>query len=270
LDRYYPYAPPAEATVANPKRDAARVAGYYISSRRVETALRLLSRLGEATVTAHPDGTITVSELTKLSGAPIVWREVGPLDYREVGGQTHLRFATDARGNVTFFATDDFIPVMVFQRVTGMNSEGTIKTFGGIALVVFLLSILIWLGTWLARAYFHQPMQMTPAQARLRLASRWGAIAFLVLVVAWVKVLQSSASNPLSIFNMNGSLTLLYILGVLALLGTLAMIAYAAMRVARGPGGVLSRAGELIVGLAAVYGLWALIVYGLVNFSYHY
>jgi CubicO group peptidase (beta-lactamase class C family) len=270
LDRYFPYEAPHEATVANPKADAARVAGYYISSRREESALRLLSRLGETKVSAKPNGEITVGELRNLSGSPIVWREVGPLDYREVGGQTHLRFATDSRGNITYFATDEFIPVMVFQRINGMQSRGSIVLLGGISIALFILAIVIWLGSWMLRKYFRVPMEMTLPEARLRLASRWGAIAFLVLVFAWVNLLQASASNPVVIFNMDGPLKVLYILGVLALLGALAIVINAASRVLRGPGGFLSRAGELLLGLAGLYGIWAIFAFGLASFSLHY
>jgi CubicO group peptidase (beta-lactamase class C family) len=270
LDRYFPYTAPPEATVAKPKTDAARVAGYYIASRREESALRLLSRLGETKVAAKPNGEITVGALRDLSGSPIVWREVGPLDYREVGGQTHLRFATDSRGNITYFATDEFIPVMVFQRITGLQSQGSIMLWGGLSIALFVLAIVIWLGTWILRAYYKVPMPMPLGQARLRLASRWGAIAFLALVFGWMNTLQASASNPESIFNMDGTLRVLYVLGLLALFGGIAIAINAVSRLLRGPGGILSRAGELLLGLAGLYGIWAILAFGLANFNFHY
>ncbi|MGH8146764.1 MAG: serine hydrolase domain-containing protein, partial [Rhodanobacteraceae bacterium] len=52
LDRYFPYQPPVQATVAKPQRDAARVAGWYWSSRRENSALRLLFMLGQVHVAA--------------------------------------------------------------------------------------------------------------------------------------------------------------------------------------------------------------------------
>jgi thiosulfate reductase cytochrome b subunit len=58
----------------------------------------------------------------------------------------------------------------------------------------------------------------------------------------------------------------LYVIGVIAVIGGLAMIAEAAIRVTRGPGGWLVRLGEIIVALAGLYGIWLFIHLQLVNF----
>ncbi len=117
LNRYYPYTPPVESTVADPQKDAARVAGYYVSSRRVARALAFVYALGQSEVTANPDGTIEVSALKDAAGDPMKWREVGPLRYRQVNGQSHLVFGTDADGNVISWASDYVNMVSIEQRV---------------------------------------------------------------------------------------------------------------------------------------------------------
>ena len=61
LDRYYPYTPPAEATLPHPQADAARVAGWYLPSRRIESAFRIFNGLEQVSVTALPSGEIEVS-----------------------------------------------------------------------------------------------------------------------------------------------------------------------------------------------------------------
>ncbi len=124
LDRYYPYSPPVEKTVAHPQADAARVAGSYLSSRRIESALRLINVLTQFSVTSLPNGEIEVGLLKNLAAVPKRWREVGPLVYREVGGQTHLKFVTDSAGHVSYWICDDFIPVMLFQKVHGFRQKG--------------------------------------------------------------------------------------------------------------------------------------------------
>ncbi len=48
------------------------------------------------------DKTITVEMLKDSSGAPKKG-VVGPLTYREVNGQAHLKFVTDKDGNVDYF-----------------------------------------------------------------------------------------------------------------------------------------------------------------------
>jgi CubicO group peptidase (beta-lactamase class C family) len=268
LNRYYPWTAPSETTVAHPKTDAARVAGYYLSSRREDTGLPIFWRLQQAHVTAHPDGTITVNVFRTLSGEPVVWREVGPLDYRNVNGQTHLRFGTDASGKVVDFASDDDIPVEMYQRVGGLIAQGTATLVAGATIAIFVLALLIWFFSWLARTYFGIAFEMTPRQRWLRVGSRIGILAFLAVIYGWVQGLQAAVGAGM--FNLDPTLTKLYVVGVIAIIGGVVIVAHAVSRVLTGPGGVLSRAGEVLVGLGAVYGIWAIFAYGLATFNYHY
>ncbi|MES2402974.1 MAG: serine hydrolase domain-containing protein, partial [Pseudomonadota bacterium] len=107
LDRYFPWHVAPEPAWKGAKADAARVAGSYESSRRNQSALRFLYLLGQASVQALPDGTITVSALTNDAGDALQWREIGPLHYREVNGQTLLDFVADAHGRILYFAISE-------------------------------------------------------------------------------------------------------------------------------------------------------------------
>jgi len=53
---------------------------------------------------------------------------------------------------------------------------------------------------------------------------------------------------------------------VIAIIGALAMVVEAAVRVARGPGSWLVRLGEIVVGLAGLYGIWLFVHLQFVNF----
>jgi CubicO group peptidase (beta-lactamase class C family) len=95
LDRYYPVGD----TNALPSKDAVKgftaadVAGSYLSSRRADTSLiRLLTELGQPTVTAREDGSITVNAFTTLSGQPRVFHPVGDGVFIEMHGQGKLVF----------------------------------------------------------------------------------------------------------------------------------------------------------------------------------
>ncbi|WP_165418400.1 serine hydrolase domain-containing protein [Dyella amyloliquefaciens] len=266
LDRYYPYAPPHEETVANPKPDAARVAGAYEVTRRIESTFSVLQALTQSSVIAQPDGTIKIEALKDLSGTPKTWREVGPLVYREVGGQAHTKFITDKDGRIQYWISDDFLPVELFQPVHGLRSIGMLKSLGVLFLVTLVLTVVIWFGGWVVRRRFHAPLVMTRGQRRLRLASRLGAVLLLVMVCSWLLMISSGieASNH----TIGLLLTALYILGVLTALGAIAMLIHAVLRVLRGPGGWLARLGEVFIGLSALYGLWAICAYGLANFNY--
>ncbi|MGH8146763.1 MAG: serine hydrolase domain-containing protein [Rhodanobacteraceae bacterium] len=268
LDRYYPYTAPRQKTVANPKPDAGRVAGWYLSSRHIESGLRLIYAFTQTHVTANPDGTIRIGVLTDLSGTPKTWREVGPLTYREVGGQTHTKFVTDKDGHIRYWISDDFLPVFVFQPVHGLQSFGMLKPLGIAFIVVLLLTLAIWIGGAIVRRRMKKELVLTRSGFWWRLGSRVGVVLLLLLLVAWFAMFAyvfATASGEL-----NGYLTAIYILGVLATLGAIVMLVEAVLRIVRGPGGWLVRLGEAVLGLCAVYAIWGIIAYGLINFSFTY
>ncbi|MDE2272270.1 MAG: serine hydrolase [Xanthomonadaceae bacterium] len=268
LDRYFPYVAPQEQTVADPKADAARVAGWYLSSRRIVSGLRLLYALTQTQVTANPDGTIKIAALTDLSGTPKTWREVGPLTYREVGGQTHTKFVAGRHGRIRYWISDDFLPVMVFQPVHGLRNFGLLKPLGTAFILVLLLTLAIWIGGAIVRRRMRSKLVLTRSEFWWRLASRLGVVMLLVLMFAWFEMFNfvfATASGKL-----NGYLMVMYVLGVLAAIGALAMLVEAGLRVVRGPGGWLVRLGEFVLGLCALYALWGIVVYGLANFSFTY
>jgi hypothetical protein len=64
-------------------------------------------------------------------------------------------------------------------------------------------------------------------------------------------------------------LGVLYVLGLLALLGGIAMVANGAFRVMGGPGGWLVRAGDVVLALAGLWGIWAIFAYGFANFQFN-
>jgi CubicO group peptidase (beta-lactamase class C family) len=264
LDRYYPFTPPNEPTVSDPQKDAARVAGYYVSSRRVARALGFVYALAQSQVTAKPDGTIEVSSMKDAAGDLMQWREVGPLRYRQIGGQAHLVFGTDADGNVTSWSSDYVNMVSIEQRVNGLGTLGALKT--GIALFVgvMVLSLLIRLGAWIARRRLKLSLGLSQSENIIHAIARIGAIAFLVALIGWPMLLSNEAAilSPA----LPGKMIVLYLIGVIAIIGALAMIAEAAIRVARGPGGWFVRLGEIVVALAGLYGIWLFVHLQLVNF----
>jgi CubicO group peptidase (beta-lactamase class C family) len=269
LDRYFPYTPPEEKTVATPGPDAARVAGYYTESRRIDSALRILSALGQSTVTARPDGTIQVSMLKDLGGTEKRWREVGPLTYREVDGQTHLKFVTDADGRIDYWMSDDFIPVEAAQRVYGLERLDLFKAAWLGLIGSLLLLLALWLGSWITRRRFGAALTLSPQQRRLRLAARSGAIILLVMILGWFGFLEllEEADGDASV---NGWLLALYGVGVIGILSCLAIIADSVLRIVRGPGGWLVRTGQAVLSVFTLYCLWAIFAYGMANFSLRY
>jgi CubicO group peptidase (beta-lactamase class C family) len=266
LDRYYPYTAPHEDTVADPKIDAARVVGSYEASRRIESTFGILQTVSQSSVTANPDGSIQIGMLKDLGGTPKTWREVGPLVWREVGGQTHTKFVADKDGHIRYWISDDFLPVELFQPVHGLRSTGMLKAVGVPFLVILVLTLVIWFGGWIVRRRFHAPLVMTRVQKRWRLASRLGVALLLAMMLGWVHFISTGLDDPNDALARH--LTVLYVIGVLAALGAVTMLVEAVLRVARGPGGWLVRLGEVLLGLSGLYALWGILAYGLANFNY--
>ena len=272
LDRYFPYTPPSPPTAASAKADAARVAGWYWASRREDSALRLIFSLGQAQVVAQPSGEITVSMLKDSSGAVKHWREIGPLLYQEVNGQSKLRFVANADGSIKWWTTDDFPPVELFQPVHGLQQHGWFALLTQIAIGVFVLTLLVWIGGAIARRRFgRRPLMATTDRFALNLASRIGVCVMLAVVIGWL-LLLTAFSKPMALMygDFTGWLVVLYVLGVLGILGGIAIVLEAISRIVRGPGGWLVRVSELVLGLCAIYGIWAIVAYGLVNFNTHF
>ena len=264
LDRYYPYKAKVEPTVATAKADAARVSGYYTSSRQIRRALRFVYVLGQTQVSALPDGTVEVSMLKDPAGNPLKWHEVGPLYYQQDNGQAHLKFNADTNGNVTSWTSDDFIPVEIPLRVNGLESLGSVKVLLVGTIAVFVLSLLIRLGAWIARRKLGLKLGLSRRDQWVHLAARLGVILFIVTLLGWVVIL--SDEDSILSASIVPKMQALYTLGVLTLIGMLGVIAETVIRVMRGPGGWLVRIGEVIVALGALYAIWFILAFGMVNF----
>jgi CubicO group peptidase (beta-lactamase class C family) len=272
LDRYFPYDAPAEATVASAKKDAARVAGWYESSRRNDSALRPLYLLGQTSVVPQPDGTIVVSIWNNYAGKPLHWREVGPLTWREVNGDAHLKFVTDDKGDIKYWATDVEAPVFVFQRVPAARSMGSESLWGGLSFLAGIVGLLSWgLGGWVRRHY-GRLIVLNAAQRRSRLLSRLGLLALFVDIGGWIALLVSStiSEDMLLQGTMTPWLYLLYVLGVLALLGALAVVVHAVRSWMAPRRGRWVLAAETLLALAAIYLSWFIVAFGLISFSVRY
>jgi hypothetical protein len=138
----------------------------------------------------------------------------------------------------------------------------------GVLIGSLVLSVVIWIGGAIVRRRFGRSLDMSGGAARLRTASRVGALVLLAMFTGWgVLFAQLTAGGSGAIDN---TLIALYVVGALAVIGAVVIIVEAALRVVRGPGGWLVRGGEIILGVSALYAIWAIIIYGLANFSLTY
>ncbi|MEW9570376.1 serine hydrolase domain-containing protein [Rhodanobacter sp. Si-c] len=274
LDRYFPSPLPVQAPApASAKADAARVAGWYQSTRRNDSAMKLFNLLSQFQVAAAPDGTLTVSPmLVDTAGQPLHWREVAPLQYREVNGRDRLRFVAGADGHIRYWTTTYIPAVMLFQRVPAAHGKGTVLPLAGLSLLIVLLALAGWgLGRWLRRHY-RATLELPPGLRRTRLYSRLGALALFLDLAGWF-VLLGSVGTHLSLLLQGGAapwMTLLYISGIVALLGVLAIVLHAVNSWRPGGRSLRVRLGETLLALAALYLGWFILVFGLVSFNTHF
>ncbi len=272
LDRYFPYSAPDQPTVATAKADAARVSGWYESSRRNDSALRPLYLLGQTSIVAQPDDTIVVSAWNNYAGKPLHWREVGPLTYREVNGDAHLKFVTDKDGDITYWATDVEAPVFVFLRVSAMRSMGSVSLLAGLSFLLLVIALLSWgIGGWVRRHY-HRPLVLDATQSRSRLWSRLGVLVLFVDLAGWMALLVASSISQDMLLQgtMAPWLYVLYVLGVLGLLGALAVVAHAVRSWLAPRRGRWVLASETVLALAAIYLVWLIVAFGMISFNVRY
>lgn len=268
LDRYFPYSIPAGVKQPNPDADANLVAGEYVTSRRpVTNILSFIAFLENLKVTPGKDGTIIIPQFKGINQVPKTWEEIGPLLYREKGGQDLVGFTKDADGN--YVLAMDY-PFMVWTRI-GLLDTKNFNLFLIILVVgVSVLTLIFWpVSVWMRKHYGH-PLQLDRRERRLRLAIRLVATIDLIYAICWLSILISSGGNPLFDASLDPTLRAVQIVGWIGSLGTL-LILYGVVKTWRAPGEWwLSHVGNIAIALSAVSFSWFLWHWHLLHFSLLY
>jgi CubicO group peptidase (beta-lactamase class C family) len=222
LNRYFPAPPVNLPTLDSAKNDANAVSGNYMISRRSESLLKSLALLGEATVSANEDDTISVSEMSGLmndaNGKPKRWREVAPMTFRDINGQDSLIFKPDHNGRMQLI----LFPIMVFQRVGLGENSRILLPVAGLSLSIMLLTLPLEFVAWLVRRHYGQPLKLTTLERQLR----WGVRIVFALNLVFITTLLGfllSASKHLELLSDSGNIWIWLIqsIGVLGAIGTL-------------------------------------------------
>jgi len=181
-DRYFPASeplPPFDQATA--KAHAQLMAGNYISTRRADTTLlAVINLIAPRTLTANPDGTITVRTLLE----PQTYTEVAPFLWREVNGHDKLQ-ALVKDGKVIRWSTNNLAFGFDFEPAGGLLARAGLEMpmvyFSG---VVLLLAALAWPGAAMTRRHYATPLAFA---GRHRLAYHLlGLFAVLALVAAGI------------------------------------------------------------------------------------
>jgi len=253
LDRYYPFTPPAASAPDTAKQDSQTVSGNYEISRRSEGSfLKTASLLGQATVSANEDATITVSGLNDPDGVPKRWQEISPMTYRDVNGQDLLIFKPDAGGNMQIILP---YPFMVFQRVGLWENGKILMPVLVISLLIMLLTLLLTPVAWLVRRHYAQKLELTGPERWLR-RGIWLVFALdLFFVVALVGLLTYALTNIEFLSNSTAFIAV-QMIGIVGAVGTLLVLINAVLAWISPRWRIWGKLQATILALACIGFLW--------------
>ena len=219
LDRYFPYTPPPATAVVNAE-DARLVSGDYITSRRSQTSILSVGTvLGELKVSQNSDGTISADAFKEMNGEPRHFREMAPLVFRDVNGQSLLAFKRDESGQLVMAI--DF-PFMVFQKARWYNGSLFNMTILIGALTMLSLTLLLWPVAALVRWHYGRRLDLSSTERGWRRWVRLVCAVDLAFVLAFVGAIAGGLSNPAKLNRgLDPMLRVVQLVGWLGVAGTL-------------------------------------------------
>jgi CubicO group peptidase (beta-lactamase class C family) len=219
MDRYYPRTGAPLPTAPTAKEHAKAMEGLYWSSRRIHSSFFALTNLlGQAKVTAKPDGTIQVSDYRDSSGAVKTWREIGPWLWEDQTGESQVA-AVVKDGKVVNFATSDGPPVDVSQRVPGWASSSWNLPLLWFTVATLALTVVLWPVQMLVRRRYGESFPHSGRRAQVYRLVRGVAIVDLLGLLAYAYLISQLSAG---IGNLDDNLNLpLRIAQLLCLLGAL-------------------------------------------------
>ena len=223
LDRYYPLA----VGVAEPKLtglSALDVEGAYLSTRRADTSLlKLLTELGQPTVTANEDGTIEVDAFTSLNGQVRTWVPVGDGVFRDKHGQGKLVFVKGDDGVIRMLSGAAGVQIM--QKVDiDRNAMLIILIFAASFGIVALNFIGIPMSAFVRRHYgIDQGWTFSERMLRFATFIVSGVVMSFVVGIAFVLV-SAAVSSPWSLDStIDPTLQVLQRIGLAGVVGLIAV-----------------------------------------------
>ena len=266
LDRYFPYTPPSVPLPDNAKDEAQAAAGTYLVSRRSEASFfKVLSVIGEATVSTSEDGVIQVDSLPGTNGKPKRWQAIGGMKFREVDGQDLLIFKPDASGRMQLILQ---YPFMIFQRVGVWQNKSILLPVFIVSVIVMLLALILWPVGWFVRRHYGGTIELTTIEWWLRLVVRLIFAVNVVFLIAMVAFVAYAATHIEFLSDRgNAWLRIIQILGVVGSLGVLVMIFNAVHAWISSRYRIWGKLQATIFAVASLGLLWFLLAGNLLSFT---
>jgi CubicO group peptidase (beta-lactamase class C family) len=268
LDRYFPFTPPAGASVASASADARQTAGLYVASRRGEnTFLKITELFGQPKVFFNSDGTLSIDPLKGPNGELKRYAEVSQLLYREVNGEDHIAFHRNSNARMEF--SIDF-PFFVFERAGLADNKYFNFAIVIPSLVVILLTILFWPVGAAIRWHYGRKLELPSSEKRLRLTVRLVCILDLVCLLGWL-IFISGTDNVANLSRSRDPiLYLIEVLGVLGAIGTLPVLISAFQTWSTSERWVWSKIFDTALAFGCLGFTWFIWHWNLINFNLRY
>ena len=193
--RYFPGpVPEGSVDASTAKAHAQLMAGRYTLTRRAHTSfLNILNVLGQVTVTANDDGTISVAALTGVNGQPKKWKEFAPFVWRDVAGGDRVAAQVE-KGRVVRFGYDAY-PFMLFEPVPWWWSSGWLLPLFFAALTALALTVLAWPVSALVRRRYGISYGLTGVDARAHRLVRIASALVLAAAIGWAVLVGLIATS---------------------------------------------------------------------------
>jgi len=268
MDRYFPAPAVAPAApLASAVEDAAQIAGIYQSSRRVEHGfISLFYMLGQNRITANGDGTIATAD--RITGKNVVFAQIAPQHWREVGGSRELMLEMQGDVATVIDSTD---PTSVLQAIPAPLIATLIPLILLASVAVLALVVMLWPLSAVLRRMDRAASALAPLVTRLRLRLRLAALVGLAFVACWFVILQPVLTSQLDFYSaaIDPVLVALNVFGLIMVAVALAA-AWWAYRLFRIGAPWPQRIGGVVTTTALAGIVWISLQADLVSFTLNY
>ena len=277
-DRYFPG--PADARKIDAKtarENAEKLAGTWSTSRRsFSTFIGITDLIGQTKVGVDKDGNplITDGLANGLNGQPRKWIAAGPMLWRDANSHETLG-ATVVDGKAVRWSLGSVAPIIVWDRTPWYLNSAWLLPLTYLSLGVLFLTMVFWPVRALVRRRYASTIGLEGRDLQAYRASRIGATAILLTLVAWVVMVSVMFGNLNNLTKDFLPVVLtVQVISFFAFIGGLAAALWYAVTVWRRKGGWKAvwkaKLWSLLLVVSAATVLWIALAYHLIGWATNY
>jgi CubicO group peptidase (beta-lactamase class C family) len=277
-DRYFPG--PADTRKIDAKsarENAEKLAGTWSTSRRsFSSFISATDFISQSKVGVGKDGEPVVSDglFAGLNGQPRKWIAVGPMLWRDANSHETLG-AKVVDGQAVRFSLGSVAPIIVWDRTPWYQNSSWLLPLTYLSLAVLFLTAVFWPVRALVRRRYGSVLELDKRELQAYRASRIGATAILLTLVAWMVALSMMFSD----LNLLSSafvpvVVILQLLATVVFIGGFLAVLWYAATVWRRQGGWKAtwkaKTWSVLLVISALTVLWVALVYHLIGLTTQY